>query len=245
MEKFNLSWNEFNSCASETIKNLVSDKEFTDVTLACGDGQQIKAHKVILSSCSPFFRNILVKNPHQHPIVYLKGVSYHQLRYILEFIYLGQTEVDQDSLNDFMLVAKDLQIKGLIGGEASQTIIANDLRVSSPKEMKKESEPDPSREKVTISEELETIGDKETFNVYLYPEDSYCATEENGYLESPLSNNISTQFISGKESQEESSFTSQTMKFGGNQHYCDMCDYGCSRPIRLRKHKESKHGIVG
>ena len=105
MEKFNLSWNEFNSCASETIKNLVSDKEFTDVNLACGDGQQIKAHKVILSSCSPFLKNILVKNPHQHPLVYLKGVSYHQLRYILEFIYLGQTEVDQDSLGEFMMAA--------------------------------------------------------------------------------------------------------------------------------------------
>merc|ERR1719470_803194 len=170
MDTFNLTWSEFGNTATETI-NLISDQEFTDVTLACGDGQQIKAHKVILSSSSPFFKNILVKNPHQHPLVYLRGVSHHQLRCILEFIYLGQTEVDQNNLADFMMAAKELQIKGLIGGEASKAITGNNLRESSHMEMKKESEPVPSKE--NVFEELATISDKETFNVYLYPEESF------------------------------------------------------------------------
>ena len=45
------------------------DKDFFDVTLAWDD-EQIHAHKVILSACSPFFRNILRRNLHQNPILF-------------------------------------------------------------------------------------------------------------------------------------------------------------------------------
>merc|ERR1712129_385448 len=73
-ELMNLSWNEFHNSTIKTFRNLQKDQDFTDVTLACGSGSQIKAHKVILSSCSQFFKEILVQNPHQHPLLYLKGV---------------------------------------------------------------------------------------------------------------------------------------------------------------------------
>ena len=41
--------------------DLREDKEFTDVTLACEDGQQVEAHKVVLIASSPFFLNLLKK----------------------------------------------------------------------------------------------------------------------------------------------------------------------------------------
>merc|ERR1719481_1970402 len=110
-DTFNFMQSEFTISAGETIKALISDKEFTDVTLALGDGQQIEAHKVILSSCSSFFHDILVKHPHQHPLLYLKGVTYDQLRFILEFVYIGQTVVDEASLNDFFGSSKGLANK--------------------------------------------------------------------------------------------------------------------------------------
>ena len=47
-----------------------TDKDFFDVTLACGD-EQIQAHKVILSASSPFFKSILCRNRHQHLLLYL------------------------------------------------------------------------------------------------------------------------------------------------------------------------------
>jgi broad-like protein len=113
MSAFQLAWKEFNSCTSSTFQDLYSDTEFTDVTLATDDDKQIKAHKVILSSCSSFFRRILLNNPHQHPLLYLKGINSAHLKSIIQFIYLGQAEVNQDDIQKFMESAKDLEIKGL------------------------------------------------------------------------------------------------------------------------------------
>ena len=113
MEKYNICWDEFKVSAGNTFKNLLNDTDFTDVTLACEDGKQIKSHKVILSACSQFFKDILVQNPHAHPLLYLKGISHSQLRNLLNFAYLGEAEVAQENLEDFMIVAKELKIEGL------------------------------------------------------------------------------------------------------------------------------------
>jgi hypothetical protein len=50
---------------------LVQDGEFTDVTLAT-EGDQFQAHKLVLSACSPYFRQLFLANPCKHPIVFLK-----------------------------------------------------------------------------------------------------------------------------------------------------------------------------
>jgi len=111
-EKFCLKWNDFEANISGAFKELREDKDFFDVTLAC-DEDQINAHKVILSACSPFFRNILRRNPHQHPLLYMKGVSFSNLQSVLNFMYHGEVNVAQDDLNNFLAVAEDLRIKGL------------------------------------------------------------------------------------------------------------------------------------
>ena len=51
-EKFNLTWNDFGGKAERTIRDLVNDSVFTDVTLISDDRKRIKAHKIILSSSS-------------------------------------------------------------------------------------------------------------------------------------------------------------------------------------------------
>merc|ERR1712096_201236 len=111
-EKFCLRWNDFESNISSTFRELRDDKDFFDVTLACDD-EQIQAHKVILSACSPFFRNILRRNPHQHPLLYLKGVKSADLQSVLNFMYHGEVNVAQEELNSFLAVAEDLRVKGL------------------------------------------------------------------------------------------------------------------------------------
>ena len=93
-EKFCLRWNDFESNISVAFRELRDDKDFFDVTLACDD-EQIQAHKVILSACSPFFRNILRRNPHQHPLLYLSGVKYQELLAVLNFMYMGEVNVAQ------------------------------------------------------------------------------------------------------------------------------------------------------
>jgi len=111
-EKFCLRWNDFGNNVSSAFRELRDDKDFFDVTLACDD-DQTQAHKVILSACSPFFRNILRRNPHQNPLLYLKGVRFTDLKSVLNFIYNGEVNVAQEELNSFLSVAEDLRIKGL------------------------------------------------------------------------------------------------------------------------------------
>jgi len=122
-EKFCLRWNDFETNISSAFRELRDDKDFFDVTLACDD-EQIQAHKVILSACSPFFRNVLRRNPHQHPLLYLKGVKYTDLQSVLNFMYHGEVNVAQEELNSFLAVAEDLRVKGLTqnqSGSSSRT----------------------------------------------------------------------------------------------------------------------------
>jgi len=118
-EKFCLRWNDFESNISVAFRELREEKDFFDVTLACEDSQ-VSAHKVILSACSPFFRNVLRKNPHQHPLLYLKGVKYQEMLSVLNFMYQGEVNVAQDELNSFLAVAEELRVKGLTQGEGAQ-----------------------------------------------------------------------------------------------------------------------------
>ena len=112
-ENYSLSWDNFQSGASETFKNLIDDKDFLDVTLACADGSSVKAHKVILSSASSVLRTILIQNPHQHPLLYMKGIRQKNLQSILNFIYQGEVEIAQEDLNGFIEAAVELNIRGL------------------------------------------------------------------------------------------------------------------------------------
>ena len=111
-EKFCLRWNDFESIISTSFRELREDKDFFDVTLVCDDNQ-LQAHKVILSACSPFFRSVLKRNPHQHPLIYLKGVKYESILSVLNFMYHGEVNIAQEHLNSFLVVAEDLQVKGL------------------------------------------------------------------------------------------------------------------------------------
>ena len=117
-EKFCLKWNDFESNISTAFQELRDDKDFFDVTLACED-DQVEAHKVILSACSPFFRSVLKKNKHQHPLLYLKGVRFADLLSVLNFMYQGEVNVAQNDLNTFLAIAEDLKVKGLTQHETS------------------------------------------------------------------------------------------------------------------------------
>jgi len=129
-EKFCLRWNDFETNISVAFRELREEKDFFDVTLACDDSQ-IQAHKVILSACSPFFRNVLRRNPHQHPLLYLKGVKYKELLSVLNFMYMGEVNVAQEELNSFLSVAEDLRVKGLTQNNANSDAASS--KVNLPK----------------------------------------------------------------------------------------------------------------
>ena len=118
-EKFCLRWNEFESNLGNALRDLRDNRDFFDLTLACDDAQEIQVHRVILSACSTFFRNILRRLPHHHPLIYLRGIKLTDLQSLVNFIYHGEVNIAQEDLNSFLMLAEDLKIKGLT--QATQT----------------------------------------------------------------------------------------------------------------------------
>ena len=112
-EKLCLQWNDFRDNVISAFGYLRDDKEFTDVTLACEDGQQVEAHKVVLVSSSPFFLNLLKRNKHPHPLVYMRGLKYENLLSMVDFLYHGEANVYQENLDTFLAMADEFQLKGL------------------------------------------------------------------------------------------------------------------------------------
>jgi len=110
-EKFCLQWKEFQENVRHSYKEVRRTGEFSDVTLACEDGQQIRAHKVILSASSTFFRDLLA-NDHPQPLL-LRGLKGSDLISVVDFIYHGEVEVEKDSLYDFLAIGEKLKLKGL------------------------------------------------------------------------------------------------------------------------------------
>ena len=106
-EKLCLKWSDFQENAISAFRTLREDREFTDVTLACEDGQQVEAHKVILASSSPFFQNLLRRNKHPHPLVYMRGINSEDLVAMIDFLYFGEANVNQENLDSFLAVAED------------------------------------------------------------------------------------------------------------------------------------------
>ena len=100
--------------------------------LVCNNFRQILAHKLVLAASSSFFRNVIKNNPHQHPLLYLKGVKYKQLLDILDFMYNGEVNVVQDELKQFLAVAADLRVQGLTH---KTPMLADDPAVPSKKSL--------------------------------------------------------------------------------------------------------------
>lgn len=160
-EKFCLSWNDFEKNIGVAFRELREAKDFFDLTLVCED-EQIQAHKVVLSACSPFFRDILRRNPHQHPLLYLKGVKCADLEAVLKFMYQGEVNVVQEELNSFLALAEDLHVKGLTQAPSSRTTKSepeSELRTkrTSPQRSETSSEPLSKKTRLSSSQDAEIL----------------------------------------------------------------------------------------
>ncbi|XP_020279416.1 protein abrupt-like isoform X4 [Pseudomyrmex gracilis] len=111
-QQYALKWNDFHTNILSTFRNLRDEEDFVDVTLAC-DNCSFTAHKVVLSACSPYFRQLLKANPCQHPIIILRDVSSQDMESLLRFMYHGEVHVAQEQLPAFLKTAHMLKVKGL------------------------------------------------------------------------------------------------------------------------------------
>jgi len=111
MEQFDLNWRTYNDHLKEMMQNLLISNESTDITLVCEDKTKFKAHKFVLNACSPVFTSIINDLPQKDPVIYLRGVCAPEMKSILQFMYLGKATFYQDRMNDFLNIARSLEIK--------------------------------------------------------------------------------------------------------------------------------------
>ncbi|KAK6627052.1 hypothetical protein RUM44_009529 [Polyplax serrata] len=116
-DQFSLKWNNFQSNLATGFHDLLQEEMMVDVTLAA-EGKILHAHKIILSVCSPYFKDLFKVNPCQHPIVILKDVGHQEMADMLDFMYRGEANVRQEDLAAFLKLAETLKVKGLAGDKA-------------------------------------------------------------------------------------------------------------------------------
>ncbi|XP_039298489.1 zinc finger and BTB domain-containing protein 49 [Nilaparvata lugens] len=112
-EHYCLRWNNHQSNLLGVFSQLLQDESLVDVTLACSEGLSIRAHKVVLSACSSYFRSLFVDHPNRHPIVILKDVCFAELRTLVEFMYRGEVNIEYCQLSALLKTAESLKVKGL------------------------------------------------------------------------------------------------------------------------------------
>ena len=206
-----ISWSDFEICAPNYFRQLWNDQDFTDVTLATVDDLQLRAHKVILSSCSPLFKHILKKNKHPNPLIYLKDLKYRDLERVLEFMYLGEVEVPEEDLQDFLVAGTELKVGGLIEDNKNYENI-ND---------KCSNIPNPNQSVDALQKSLNIKSEIKTGKTYVKQE------AREGEIESEY----------GQLVQEfPPDIINEDKKFK-----CDECDYESKVRCKVNIHKRSKH----
>ena len=111
-QQFCLRWNNHQSTLISVFDTLLENEKLVDCTLAA-EGRIMKAHKVVLSACSPYFATLLQEQYDKHPIFILKDVKFQELRAMMDYMYRGEVNISQDQLAALLKAAESLQIKGL------------------------------------------------------------------------------------------------------------------------------------
>ena len=117
-EHLTITWAEFQKNVEVSFGEAKFSQDFADVTLV-GEDYKLEAHRLVLSSGSNFFQQLLKKTRHPHPLLYLKGSLKTNIEAILSFLYTGEAKVGQNNLEEFITTAKELKIKGVLDEEES------------------------------------------------------------------------------------------------------------------------------
>ncbi|XP_025421333.1 longitudinals lacking protein, isoforms A/B/D/L-like isoform X21 [Sipha flava] len=130
-QQFCLRWNNHQSTLISVFDTLLESGTLVDCTLAA-EGQYLKAHKVVLSACSPYLELLLSQHYEKHPIVILKDVKFQELKSMMDYMYRGEVNISQDKLSTFLKAAESLQIKGLTDGGGTEEGAATTAPAKAP-----------------------------------------------------------------------------------------------------------------
>ena len=237
-----MQWNDFKENITTSFKELREDREFTDVTLACEDGEQIEAHKVVLVSSSPFFLELLKKCRHPHPLLYMRGFQSEDLIRILDFLYCGEANVFQDNLDTFLALAEELRLKGLTGEAKAEKEplleTPQSKRIPPKKELSKKfparvSEPNDTT--VVITETL--MNDKVSTDIHDLNQRIKSMITRSEQSAGPGQGLMASCNICGKQGAYRNMPNHvETNHITGISHACDLCGKICRSRNALKMH---------
>jgi len=237
-EKFSLQLNDFQANAVNSFSKLRTSSDFKDVTLVGDDLKLISAHKVILSSCSEYFKSILTQHDHSHPLICLNGVNSEDIEKVLDFIYTGALQIFQNELDRFLQISQKLKLEGLLGYYHNQE----------EPEYKILNTAAPSFGKKSVVNKVKTLSQKIESNeklIEFYSVD-FLNIEE---LELKLSENVQKVdngnkcIICGKFFKKPAHAREhvEMTHVEGLQFPCSFCNKICRNRHALRLHKNSMH----
>ena len=226
MEMCEVKNENFQGTAESMLKRAWEERDFSDVTLVSEDETRIQAHKIVLSSSSSFFSNILKKHSHPNPLIFVKGVSSSLLSSMVAFMYKGQVEVAKENLDKFLEACTDFKIRGLTPEtETFPLLDGNNFVPPSPE---------------TGSQNIKSLTEQAR-NKLLEENDSKSDLIRNGgKQELALVENTDLPIFQSMWKKSDY-HTSKNPK--PNNLSCNMCDYKVHRNDLLKLHMNSKHNL--
>ena len=248
LEKYSLTWNAYSDHLRDMMKELMLNDDFADVTLVSEDRKHIKAHKNILSACSPVFKDIVKLEQSAKQIIYLRGINFSELESIMQFIYLGEATFFEERMNEFIAVAKSLEIKELCNAENE----TNDDDVSEQPTNDPVASTNNSEEEPMSTSHLVNQTQKEDKDRRVRVNRKYkCEQCHKTFTSIPgLQYHRQSAHESVKYAcdQCDGQFTKQSnlkmhieSKHEGVKYACDQCNHQATTQRNLKQHIESKH----
>ena len=248
-EKYSLTWHTYSDHLKNMMKELMMNEDFSDVTLITEDKKKIKANICILSACSPVFEDILKKEKNSSQIMYLRGVQFSEMESIMQFIYLGEATFYSERIDEFLSVAKSLEIKELCNAETE----TND-------ELENESHSSdlvpPSNEKIkeqthNIDQQAQQVNRDCVVAVNDKYDCKQCQTtycDRSSLRRHKKAIHVGIKYACGKcdyNASQQSHLTRHIQSIhDGVKYACDQCDYNATQQYDLTKHILSKHEDV-
>ena len=213
------------------MKELMMNEDFTDVTLVTEDKKHIKANANILSACSPVFKAILKKQKNSSPIIYFRGIQYSEMESIMQFIYLGEATFYEERMEEFLAVAKSLEIKKLCNAETETNDEPQD-QIPSKSETTIECFEE-IRKGLRSFEEKTVVSDHSTMLALQERQSEEISVNINGRYECEQCHKT--------YSNKQGLHIHKQSAHNGVKYPCDQCDYQATQKGDLTKHIQSKH----
>ena len=219
-EKYSLTWHTYSDHLRDMMKELMMNEDYSDVTLVTEDKKHIKANVSVLSACSPVFKEIFKRERISISIMYLRGIQFSEMESILQFIYLGEATFYEERMDEFLAVAKSLEIKALCNAEPETN--------SEPNAEPLQSDPVTQNDKV---EEQYVTSDVSK---------NHPQKERRREVVS-LKGRYECEFCQKTFSTQSNLTLHIKSKHEGVKYACDQCDYQATLKGNLTQHVQSKH----